>query len=210
MKSEVAHALHSTSDYEVFIMRNVMKYYALAGMLMVFAVGSHAQDAAAPSETDDSAAKAAFEAAVNSYVTQRRELEAGMPTLSTEATAEQLAAHKSALFKNISTQRKAAKRGVIFTPAAEAMIGRIIQANYSDAELANIKAENAEADMKGVKLAINAAYPEGREKVEMPPRLLLALPELPDELNYHFIGRDLIILDKESGLIIDFMTSALP
>jgi hypothetical protein len=205
----MAHALHLIADYEVFIMRNVMKYYALAGMLLVFAVGTPAQDAAA-TETADAATKAAFEAAVNSYVAQRREIEAGMPTLSTEATPEELASHKSALFKNIATQRKVAKKGDIFTPAAVAMISRIIKANYSDAELANIKAENAEADTKGVKLAINAAYPEGREKVEMPPRLLLALPELPDEVNYHFIGRDLIILDKESGLIIDFMTNALP
>ncbi len=206
----MAHALHSFADYEVFIMRNVMKYYAVATILIVTSISIHAQKTAVASETDDSAAKAAFEAAVNSYVTQRREIEAGMPTLSTEATAEQLAAHKSALFKNIATQRKAAKRGEIFTPSAVAMIARIIKANYSDAELANIKAENAEADTKGLKLVVNAAYPEGREKVEMPPRMLLALPELPEELNYHFIGRDLILLDKESGLIIDFMTNALP
>jgi hypothetical protein len=45
--------------------------------------------------------------------------------------------------------------------------------------------------------------------MEMPPQLLLALPQLPDELQYRFVGEHLLLVDKESGLILDFMTNAI-
>ena len=189
-------------------MRSVMNYYVLAILSVVLSVGANGQ--ATPIAVDDAATRSAFETAVSSYVTKRAEKAAATPALPAEATPAQLAERKQAMIVNIRQLRKDAKKGDMFTPAASAMFVRIVKAFYSPAELAEIKAENLEADVKGVRLAVNALYPEGREKVEMPPRLLLALPQLPDELNYHFVGRNLVLLDKESGLIIDVMTNVLP
>jgi hypothetical protein len=44
----------------------------------------------------------------------------------------------------------------------------------------------------------------------MPPALLLALPKLPKQLHYRFVGRSMLLLDKEARLIVDFMPQALP
>ena len=190
-------------------MRYVTKRYAFLILLAVFSINSAAQDPRS-TEAGDAAVTSTFGAAIGTYIKERKELTAKMPHLSTEATAEQIATHKATLVTSIRRLRKAAKKGDIFTPEASAMFGRIVKANYSPAERAEIKAENAQADVKGVKLAVNSMYPEGREKIEMPPRLLLALPQLPDELSYHFVGKSLVLLDKESGLIIDLMLNALP
>jgi len=40
--------------------------------------------------------------------------------------------------------------------------------------------------------------------------LLEALPPLPVELQYRFIGRDLLLVDVEADLVIDILPNALP
>lgn len=190
-------------------MRSVANYYVFFLLSVALSVGANGQ--VTPGEAaDEAATKASFDTAVTSYLAKRGEIAAAAPSLPTEATPEQLTEHKTALIRGIREHRKSAKKEDIFTPAASAMFVRIIRAHYSPAELAEIKTENLEADTKGVRLAVNALYPEGREKIEMPPRLLMALLELPDELSYHFVGRHLVLLDKESGLIIDLLSNALP
>jgi hypothetical protein len=44
----------------------------------------------------------------------------------------------------------------------------------------------------------------------MPPTLLLRLPHLPKQIRYRFVGPNLLLVDRENGLIIDFMNNALP
>jgi hypothetical protein len=57
---------------------------------------------------------------------------------------------------------------------------------------------------------VNADYPAGRSIAMMPPSLLAALPRLPPELRYGFVGRDLILWDPHAGLIVDFVANAIP
>jgi hypothetical protein len=190
-------------------MRNVRKYYAIFGLLAALSLSTKGQDLAAE-KIDDAATKAKFESAIDSYVASRREIETRLPALPTEATPEQITAHKALLLQNLRETRNMAKRGDIFTPEAEALIARIIKETYSEEELAKLRLESVQAETKGVPLKVNAAYPESKERLEMPPRLLLVLPELPDEVNYRFVGRHLLLLDKDSTLILDFMPNAIP
>jgi hypothetical protein len=67
-----------------------------------------------------------------------------------------------------------------------------------------------EADTKGVPLKVNYPYPETKEFVEMPPTLLLRLPQLPKQVRYRFVGRHMLLVDRENGLIVDYMLDALP
>ena len=67
-----------------------------------------------------------------------------------------------------------------------------------------------EAETKGVPVKVNAAYPESKELTEMPPSLLLALPQLPKQVRYRFVGTNLLLVDRENNLIIDYMPRALP
>ena len=36
------------------------------------------------------------------------------------------------------------------------------------------------------------------------------LPALPNEVRYRFVGSNLILVDRESNVILDFMPKALP
>jgi hypothetical protein len=61
-----------------------------------------------------------------------------------------------------------------------------------------------------VPMKINYPYPDSREFVEMPPTLLLKLPQLPKQLKYRYVGRNLMLVDADNNLIIDYMIDALP
>lgn len=44
----------------------------------------------------------------------------------------------------------------------------------------------------------------------MPPCVLLVLPELPIELQYRFVGTDLVLIDLHANLVVDILRGALP
>ena len=44
----------------------------------------------------------------------------------------------------------------------------------------------------------------------MPVSLLPVLPVLPDELQYRFVGRDLVLIDVHADLVVDILRFALP
>ena len=67
-----------------------------------------------------------------------------------------------------------------------------------------------ESENKAVPLRVNYPYPESQELLEMPPTLLLRLPPLPKQLRYRFVRNNLLLVDRENGLIVDYMTNALP
>jgi len=77
-------------------------------------------------------------------------------------------------------------------------------------EGSELRSNVLEAETQGAVVKINAVYPDSAELVEMPPSLLLSLPALPKALRYRFIGRSLVLMDRDNALIIDYMTNALP
>ena len=42
----------------------------------------------------------------------------------------------------------------------------------------------------------------------MPPQVLVALPKLPEELEYRFIQNSLILFDPHAHIIVDYMDRA--
>ena len=57
---------------------------------------------------------------------------------------------------------------------------------------------------------INYPYPETKELSQIPPTLLLKLPTLPKEVKYRFVGRHMLVVDTDNGLIVDYTLNALP
>jgi hypothetical protein len=53
-------------------------------------------------------------------------------------------------------------------------------------------------------LKVNARYPADAPLPTVPPNLLANLPQLPEDLEYRIIGRDLILRDVHANLIVDF------
>ena len=182
--------------------------------VLLFGTAVFAQDpntlASTRDTSRDNAIGSEFETRVRQYTAQREALEASLPALSKQATAEEIAAHKNALLKKVLADRKGAIRGAIFTPDAERMIRAIIAGYYTGRDRAELRKEVAEAENKTVPIKVNAVYPEAAELLEMPPQLLMALPDLPKQVRYRFVGSNLLIVDRENHLIVDYMTNALP
>lgn len=153
----------------------------------------------------------AFEKRVKEYTKMREDIEGKMPKLSEEAKPEEIERYKKQLQESVRSARAGAKHGDIFTPDAAAMIRNIIKEEFKGKDRVELrKAVLVDAEVKSVPLRINYPYPEMKEQLEMPPTLLLKLPQLPKQIRYRFVGDNMLLVDRENGLIIDYMTNAIP
>ena len=160
--------------------------------------------------TPTTPASAAFEERVKEYAKLREGIEGKMPKLSKEAKPEEIEAHKAAFQKAVREARAGALPGELFRPDVAAHIRAVIKNEFRGRDRAQLRQTVFEAETKGVPLRVNYPYPESKELVEMPPTLLLKLPQLPKQVRYRFVGSNLLLVDRENGLIIDYMTNALP
>lgn len=158
----------------------------------------------------DRATVVAFRERVKDYAKLRESIEARMPKLPKESTPEQIQAHKTEFEERVRAARAEAKPGELFTPDIANFIRTTIKAEYKGTERKELRETVLEADTKRVPMRVNYPYPETDEFVEMPPTLLLKLPALPKQLRYRFVGRNLLLVDRENGLIVDYMLDALP
>ncbi|HYP27313.1 MAG TPA: hypothetical protein VE262_11395 [Blastocatellia bacterium] len=152
----------------------------------------------------------AFEDRVKAYVKMREGLEEKLPKLSKDAKPEEIEAHKKSFQNVVRASRTGAKPGTMFTPDIANHIRAIIKERFRDKELMDLRETVTEAETKGIPVRVNHPYPESKELVEMPPTLLLILPQLPKQLRYRFVGTNMLLVDRENGLIVDYMPNALP
>lgn len=184
---------------------------------LALAQGAAAQTPATGQATQDTlSAKdkrivAAFEGRVKEYVKLRERIEGQLPKLSKEATPEQIDAHKTTFQERVRAARARARQGQLFRPDIVNFIRATIKDEFKGQDRQELRKNVlVEAENKAVPLRINYPYPESQEFLEMPPTLLLRLPQLPKQVRYRFVGRNMLLVDRENGLILDYMTNALP
>ena len=152
-----------------------------------------------------------FEKRAKEYVKVREQLEEKMPKLSKEAKPEEIEVHKKELQTRVRAARSGARPGNVFTAEAAAFIRAKTKEEFKGKERTELrKTVLVESETKAVPLRVNYPYPETQEQIQMPPTLLLQLPQLPKQLRFRFVGRSMLLVDRESGLIVDYMTNALP
>lgn len=192
-------------------MKSVKKYYISIIFLLLCSFVAHqtatAQNTLSPKDKNTTTE---FEKSAKEYSKLREQLEEKLPKLPKDATPEQIETHKAAFQKLVQAARSSAKQGDIFTPAAAELIRTIIKSEFKGKDRAELRETVLEADTKGILLKINFPYPDSKEQTEMPPTLLLNFPQLPKQLRFRFVGRNLLLIDRENGLIVDYMTDALP
>lgn len=153
----------------------------------------------------------AFEQRAKEYVKMREALEDKMPKLSKEAKPEEIQTHKAQFQERVRAARTGAKPGEVFTPEASTLIRAIIKDEFKGKDRIELRdTVLRESENKAVPLRVNYPYPETQELLEMPPPLLLRLPQLPKQLRFRFVRDNLLLVDRENGLIVDYMTKALP
>ena len=153
-----------------------------------------------------------FNKRINAYVELHKKVEATLPTLPKEATPQQIDVHERALAKLVQAARADAKPGDLFSPGMQVIVRRILGQVFRGPDGRQIK--NSILDESGersvVKLTINGRYPDEVPISTVPPQVLLSLPKLPEELEYRFVGRHVILLDVHAHTIADFIDNAFP
>lgn len=183
----------------------------VATCVMVWSLVGAQTPAPPPLSPADKQTVEAFEKRAKEYVKMREALEEKMPKLSKEAKPEEIQAHKTQFQERVRNARLTSKRGDVFTPEATALIRKMIKDEFKGRDRVEFRdTVLREAENKTVPLRVNYPYPESQELMEMPPTLLLRLPQLPKQLRYRFVRSNLLLVDRENGLIVDYMTNALP
>ncbi|HEV8427821.1 MAG TPA: hypothetical protein VGQ41_07990 [Pyrinomonadaceae bacterium] len=158
----------------------------------------------------DKATIQTFEKQVKEYVDLRNKLRENAPKLSKDSTPEQIQAYRTTLEQSIRSVRANAKRGDLFRPETASYIRRTLKTEFQGKDRQELRDTIFETETQGVVLRVNYPYAQTAELSEMPATLLVKLPQLPKEVRYRFVGRNMLLVDRESNLIIDYMTEALP
>ena len=146
-----------------------------------------------------------FQKRIHEYMKLRNKLEKQAPPLKETADPAKIQASQDGLADRIRGARKGAKHGDIFTPEIQQAFRRLMYPELKGADGVQTKEAMKEDAPKAVPLKVNAKYPEEAPLPTVPPNVLAALPRLPEELEYRFINRDLILRDVHANLIVDYI-----
>jgi len=146
-----------------------------------------------------------FTARVSSYYDLRRNLQKGLPVLRVTDYPAEILSTQLALAERIRVARKGARSGEIFTPSIRVEFRKVLSQEVDANTLAAIMDDNPGRFSHH----INSIYREGEPFSTMPPNILAVLPRLPDDLQYRFLGRDLILLDTAANVILDRIPCAI-
>lgn len=179
----------------------------LAGVLVAVVVGSAYQERVNP----QAKALATFLDAVKKYVELHERLESKVPDLPKDATPVQIDQRQRALAALIQDARKGAVVGEVFDPVARPYLRKLLYGIFAGPDGKRLRISIQEENPGAVvKLRVNGRYPDTIPFSTVPPQVLRNLPPLPDQLEYRFIDRTLILLDAHAHIIVDYMTGAVP
>jgi len=191
-------------------------FIALALSLMLFPIpqlvthGQVQQKTKSQLAPVDQQAVTRFEGRVKNYVKLRNRVKSKLPSLSKDSTPEQLETYRKSFVAALRAARAGARPNDIFNHEGADYIRRTLKAEFKGRDRAEIREIVFEAENKTVPMRVNYPYPETLELTEMPATLLLQLPQLPKEVRYRFVGRNMLLVDRDNNLIIDYMVNALP
>jgi hypothetical protein len=146
-----------------------------------------------------------FNKRIKDYVDLREKQVATLPKLPDKATPKQIDANQRALAELMIKARPGARTGDIFVTEMQTFVRGLIRRVLTGPDGPRIKASLMDENPMGVKIEVNGRYPDTIPMSTMPPDVLAALPKLPTDLEYRFVGNRLILLDLQSHLIVDFV-----
>jgi hypothetical protein len=154
--------------------------------------------------TFDAETTAEFIRRVQDYDALRARLEVGLPPLVVTTDADEIESFEHRLAERLRHAR-GKRRGQLFTPTMEGQLKRMLAARADAGTIAALMEDGpGEFDVD-----INDTYSKKYALATMPPNLLLALPDLPKDLEYRFVGRHLILRDARANMIIDEIPYAI-
>ena len=151
-----------------------------------------------------------FKKDVDAFIDIHRGVVKQQPKVSDNATIQEIDRHQRGFLQALAAKRPGARRGELFKPPMETAVRRMLVKVFEGVEGRQLRDSIMDENPSGITIAINGRYPDQVPMATMPPEVLAALPKLPEELEYRFIGEALAILDVPAHLIVDYIPNALP
>ena len=148
-----------------------------------------------------------FSARMAAYAELRRSLEDGLPKLQVTEDHSEIRRAEEALATRIRLARQGYRQGNIFTPDINKAFKQLLAGVVTPGMCAAIFEDGPDAD--DVEYRTNRSYPRDEPLSTVPPSILGALPALPDDVQYRFLKRSLILYDTRPNLILDRIPSAI-
>jgi hypothetical protein len=159
--------------------------------------------------SDGDAALNTFRAAVDSYLGVRKKISREIPPLTVTPRAAEITAASDALARAVQRARPGARQGAFFTPEVAAVFQRQLEQALRGSDREAILALITEEPVAAKRPSIHMRYPQGDVLATTPAVVLAALPPLPRELEYRFIGTALVLRDIEAALVLDYLPNAI-
>ena len=153
----------------------------------------------------------AFEQSIDEYMNVRAAIERDLPRLEISGDASRIHAAVAARAEAIRRARAGARQGALFNAGVAVVFRARIQqifAGRPDA-VADLLDEMQEDGEPWSRPVVNGPF-SWRTAVGTPPSIVAALPPLPDDLQYRFVGADLVLVDVDANLVLDILPDALP
>jgi hypothetical protein len=184
-------------------------------LLLIVAPNAWAQSAPqkpAPKDADfkvdvDGLIVADFTTRMAAYAALRKSLEEGLPKLEVTPNHSEIRRAEEALARRIRQAREGARQGNIFTPAINQAFKQLLASVTTTGICAAIFDDGPDRD--DIEYRTNRSYPRDEPLSTVPPSILGVLPALPEDVQYRFIQRSLILYDTRPNLILDRIPAAI-
>ena len=177
--------------------------------LLALIVGSGEAIAQARPPANVQTATAEFQERLRQYIDLRIELSKKLKPLTLTPSPTELSERQTALAAAIRSARATAVPGDVIPPSAAAAIRAAVLEDLMRRTASDERAVRSETPGTG-RPVVNRTYPSDWARATVPPLLLMNLPRLPDNLQYRFYGRYLILLDTDVQVILDYVPNVLP
>jgi hypothetical protein len=176
---------------------------------IVAAQSGTAQPKPGPHVNPEALVLADFKQRIDKYMEMHKRLEKEVPPLKKTEDPATIQASEDALAAAIRRDRANAKQGDIFTPQIAERLRSLMYPETTGQKGAETRKTIKEDAPVAVTLKVNAGYPDKAPLPTVPPNLLANLPQLPADLEYRIINRDLILRDVHANLIVDYVPRAI-
>jgi hypothetical protein len=186
-----------------------MVYVSTATVFVVFLATCAISAEAATADQATGPEMQDFERRLVDYLNLRQTLSEKMMPLAPTPSARELETRLRELAAALRAARAAAKPGDLVPASIAARIHAVILEDFKRRSAADERATFSEVP-NTVRPAINRTYPAAAALPTVPPLLLSRLPRLPENLQYRFYGRHLVVLDGDAQIIVDYIANVLP
>jgi hypothetical protein len=177
--------------------------FALLVVVLVSASPALAQRTADPAE-------AAFQEAIARYLELHDRLKTEVPALTVTTDPKELVRASDTLATALQRARRDAQRGDIFNPEISKLIAARLREMLAGTDVSAFLVTISDEPTRSDRPAVHKRYPMSSSMATTPTRVLDVLPVLPDALEYRFVGRALILRDRDAAMIVDYIVDVLP